>query len=173
MVIPRAIRPRMPYPPRYRPPRRRFSSGTSRLQAHRHRTAPRHTPDSSAVPTRPPLIIHKGEGASGRRSPQEALRRKCQRELPASRLAMRSSSHSSTSVSNHTTRFWPSRTRLGNFPAASSRAMCCGEYGMPHTVLSSFFDTTRFENIEQLPFKRERRRSGCDSRTGGHYSLRG
>lgn len=31
----------------------------------------------------------------------------------------------------------------GELPAASSRAMCWGVYGMPQTVLNSFFDTSR------------------------------
>ena len=42
--------------------------------------------------------------------------------------ARRSLSQSSTSLSTQPTRFGPSGTRLGNRPAFSSRAMCCGEY---------------------------------------------
>ena len=37
-------------------------------------------------------------------------------------------SQSSTSSSTHPTRFGPSRTRLGNWPAFSNLATCCGEY---------------------------------------------
>ena len=43
-------------------------------------------------------------------------------------LAKRSWSQSSTSLSTQPTRFGPSGTRLGNWPAFSSRAMCWGEY---------------------------------------------
>ena len=41
---------------------------------------------------------------------------------------MRSLSQSSISDSTHPTRDGPSCTRLGNFPAISSLAMCAGEY---------------------------------------------
>lgn len=53
---------------------------------------------------------------------------------------MRSLSQSSTSDSNHPTREGPSCTRLGNFPAASSRAICAGEY-------RTFSRTCLFDNI--------------------------
>ena len=53
---------------------------------------------------------------------------------------MRSLSQSSTSDSNHPTREGPSCTRLGNLPAASSRAICAGEY-------RTFSRTCLFDNI--------------------------
>ena len=56
------------------------------------------------------------------------------------RFAMRSLSQSSTSDSNHPTREGPSCTRLGNLPAASSRAICAGEY-------RTFSRTCLFDNI--------------------------
>ena len=46
----------------------------------------------------------------------------------SSRLSIRVRSQSSTSSSTHPTLFGPSCTRLGNKPAFSSRATCCGEY---------------------------------------------
>lgn len=49
-------------------------------------------------------------------------------QFSTSRCAKRCSSQSSTSLSTHPTRFGPSCTRLGNRPAFSRRAMCCGEY---------------------------------------------
>ena len=42
----------------------------------------------------------------------------------ASRSRIRSSIQSSTSDSNHATRFWPSRNLFGNWPAFSRRASC-------------------------------------------------
>lgn len=48
--------------------------------------------------------------------------------LGASRQASRVRSQSSTSASTHPTLQGPSCTRVGNWPAFSSRAMCCGEY---------------------------------------------
>lgn len=57
-----------------------------------------------------------------------------------SRRSMRLWSHSSTSVSTQPTLLAPSRTRLGNWPAASRRATCCGEY-----KISSF--TCRLDSI--------------------------
>ncbi len=56
------------------------------------------------------------------------------------RLSNRICSQSSTSASTHPTRFEPSCTRLGNRPAFSKRAMCCGEY-----KTNSF--SWRFESI--------------------------
>jgi hypothetical protein len=48
--------------------------------------------------------------------------------LGTSRRSNRFCSHSSTSASTHPTRLGPRFTRLGNCPALSNRAMCCGEY---------------------------------------------
>lgn len=56
-----------------------------------------------------------------------------------SRRCRCSSSQSSTSCSNHPTRFGPNRTRLGNWPAISSRAMFCGEYRT--IAIRAFFDS--------------------------------
>jgi hypothetical protein len=46
----------------------------------------------------------------------------------SSRPSIRVRSQSSTSSSTHPTLFGPSCTRLGNRPAFSRRATCCGEY---------------------------------------------
>lgn len=47
------------------------------------------------------------------------------------REATRSSIHSCTSSHNHATLQAPSRTLVGNRPAASRRAICAKLYGMP------------------------------------------
>ena len=59
-----------------------------------------------------------------------------------SRVATRSSIQLCTSSANHATLQAPSRTRLGNWPAASRRAMCAKQYGTPNSDLSSFFVTS-------------------------------
>ena len=72
-----------------------------------------------------------------------------------SRVATRSSIQFCTSSANHATLQAPSRTRLGNWPAASRRAMCAKLYGTPNSDLSSFF-VTSFCAIEHS-LKREHR----------------
>ena len=57
-----------------------------------------------------------------------------------SRQSNRDCSQSRTSSSTHPTLFGPSCTRLGNWPAFSKRATCCGEY-----KTNSF--SWRFESI--------------------------
>ena len=59
-----------------------------------------------------------------------------------SRVATRSSIQLCTSSDNHATLQAPSRTRLGNWPAASRRAICAKLYGTPNSDLSSFFVTS-------------------------------
>ena len=54
------------------------------------------------------------------------LQKECR--LGASRQSNRFWSQSSTSASTHPTRLGPRCTRLGNCPALSNRATCCGEY---------------------------------------------
>ena len=59
-----------------------------------------------------------------------------------SRLATRSSIQLCTSSDNHATLQAPSRIRLGNWPAASRRAICAKQYGTPNNDFSSFFVTS-------------------------------
>jgi hypothetical protein len=60
------------------------------------------------------------------RAIQPLLHKECR--AGSSRRSMRLWSQSSTSASTQPTLLAPSRTRLGNWPAASRRATCCGEY---------------------------------------------
>jgi hypothetical protein len=58
------------------------------------------------------------------------------------RFATRSSIQFCTSSDSHATLQAPSRTRMGNWPVASNRAICAKLYGTPKTVLNSFFETS-------------------------------
>src|ERR1700722_3845179 len=58
------------------------------------------------------------------------------------RFATRSSIQFCTSSDSHATLQAPSRTRVGNWPAASNRAICAKLYGTPKTLLNSFLVTS-------------------------------
>jgi hypothetical protein len=58
------------------------------------------------------------------------------------RRATRSSIQFRTSAASHAILQAPSRTRLGNWPAASRRAIWAKLYGTAKTIFNSFFETS-------------------------------